>query len=410
MHFFRDNKNRVYLQAYNPQLKRNEKLSREESKHFDAMSDDEIRKALEGRKSIVTVAQWYLNDPVRKHFERWLEHLRVEERLDTATVRQHQTYVERYVFEYFADVVKKKDPNNWPAYSARFYTWMKTEGYKVVAKDPTGKPKLLKNGQPQTVSVPASPSVIRAANVSYRKFFGWMGEEGLVTPVDIKLRAPTFETKHTKLPRTIAPDEVLEWARKCSVPHVRLCGLMGYFLSLRPQETFAAVELDFQSGKPIANLEAVKVMREIGLYDGLAFMVHRQKQNSGDIVEHAKSNSEGWVACFNKDGAKLIVDTVLELDALFVEKKKNRKVDPNKSLVKWNNRKLYEDWKKFGLRNIDLKDLRRASLYFLGLHTGIQPLQLMKHARHANIETTMLYCRRPREVAAPRAGRLKLED
>jgi hypothetical protein len=286
---------------------------------------------------------------------------------------------------------------------------MKNEGYKVVAKDEAGKPKLTKAGQPITVSVPASPYVIRAANVSYRKFYAWLGEENHVTPVKIKLRAPTIEAKHTKLPRTLAPDEVLKWAKKCPVAHVRLCGLLGYFLSLRPQESFAARELDFQFGKVVSDLECGKVMKENGFYDQFAIMVHRQKQNNGEILSHAKSESEGWIACWNKEAAKLIVDAVNELDKLVVSRKKNRKVDPNESLVKWNNRKLYEDWKKFGLRNMDLKDLRRASLYYLGMHTSIQPLQLMKHARHKNIETTMLYCRRPKEAVAARIGRLKIK-
>jgi hypothetical protein len=120
MHFFRDEKNRVYLQSYNPKLKRNEKLSRDESRHLDDLSDEEIEKSLQKKRVIAPAARWYLSDPIRKHFEAWLVYLREEEKLDTATIRQHQTYIERYVFEFFCNVVKKKDPADWPPYSARF--------------------------------------------------------------------------------------------------------------------------------------------------------------------------------------------------------------------------------------------------------------------------------------------------
>ncbi len=67
-------------------------------------------------------------------------------------------------------------------------------------------------------------------------------------------------------------------------------------------------------------------------------------------------------------------------------------------LMKWNNHKLYTDWNKFGIKGVNVKDRRRASFYYLGHYSNLTPLQLMKHARHREVETTMLYCRRPDEI------------
>ncbi len=396
MHFYRDPKNRVYIQVYDADLKRNKRLPRVDTKHYDTMTNEQIEAILARLRPLSPAAQWYLHDPIRKHFERWIDYMEVEEKLDEQTIRQHQTYIERYIFEYFSEVVKKKDPADWPQFSARLYTWAKTEGCKEVVKDADGKPKLTVAGKPVFKSVPAPASVIRVMNISYRKFYNWLGQEGIVPPVELKLRNASKDSKGTKLPRTVMPEEVLEWARNCKVEHVRFTGLMGYFFSLRPQETFAAMEKDFDAGKKIANLEWVISMRALDLYDKLVFNVHQQKQNNGKIIPRAKANSKGWVACFNAEAAKMVVE--------ILDSKKDSEV-----VTKWNNRMLYKEWAAHGIKDIDIKDLRRASLYWLGHYTQIQPLQLMKHARHSNIETTMLYCRRPGEITEPRTGRLKLE-
>ena len=44
-----------------------------------------------------------------------------------------------------------------------------------------------------------------------------------------------------------------------------------------------------------------------------------------------------------------------------------------------------------------MKDLRRASLYWLGHHTQLGLIELKSHARHSKSDTTLLYLRRPNE-------------
>jgi len=115
--------------------------------------------------------------------------------------------------------------------------------------------------------------------------------------------------------------------------------------------------------------------------------ITQQRQQSGKISTPKTKGSRAWVACFNKDAAALIIALT-----------KNR--DPqellfNKYMSIWYG-KL---WAKYGIKDVTLKDLRRASILWLGQSAGMEPLHLMKHARHSSIETTMLYCRQPEEKA-----------
>jgi integrase len=76
------------------------------------------------------------------------------------------------------------------------------------------------------------------------------------------------------------------------------------------------------------------------------------------------------------------------------------------------NRELYKQWTAATsgteVDGITLKDLRRASLYHLGHHTAFsgELTLLMKHARHKEPQTTMLYLRRPDEDGPPKVDEL----
>ena len=163
-----------------------------------------------------------------------------------------------------------------------------------------------------------------------------------------------------------------------------VCGSGWILLQSKAKEVFALRRIDFRAGSVVKSLECVRVMREAKLFDGLVVFIGRQKQSSGEVKESAKSGSSGWVACFNGDAAAEIVAILNGMDREAVA-------------ARWNNAKLYADWRKHGIPGLTVKDLRRASLYWLGHHSRMQPMQLMKHARHRNIQTTMVYCQRPEE-------------
>ena len=57
-----------------------------------------------------------------------------------------------------------------------------------------------------------------------------------------------------------------------------------------------------------------------------------------------------------------------------------------------------------GYPGMTLKDLRRASLYWLGHYSSVDLVALKNHARHRNVETTSLYTRRPLEDVSDLGG------
>jgi hypothetical protein len=131
-------------------------------------------------------------------------------------------------------------------------------------------------------------------------------------------------------------------------------------------------------------------MKEMKLFNRLVVHIREQKTD-GKIGSSAssepKAHSKGWVGCFNEQAAREIVELLTGFGP----------TQPLFSVT--NNRTLYKYWQQDGIQGITLKDLRRASLYWLGHHSNFskEPIKLMKHARHKRIDTTMLYLRRPEE-------------
>src|SRR5690606_34961468 len=118
--------------------------------------------------------------------------------------------------------------------------------------------------------------------------------------------------------------------------------------------------------------ECCRVMKRFEMFDRLAVNVHRQRVQIGTF-EDPKASSKGWVACFNEDAAKLLVETLRHLD----KDKLLFDVLPDASLSRWKN---------YGMEGVSMKDLRRASLYWLGHKTNIELIPLKHHARHARVE------------------------
>lgn len=188
------------------------------------------------------------------------------------------------------------------------------------------------------------------------------------------------------LPGLGEPDEVMEYVAATSDLHLKLTALFGYFSSLRPQEIFALRKGDLIAGSKAEELECCKTMASKGLYSRLAVNVHRQRIKNGKFAP-PKSHSKGHVAIFDERAAKAIVFLLKDV--------KDPLMPLFPHLPDWH-MKL---WVKNGIPKSTTKDLRRASLYYLGHKTALNDLvSLMKHARHKKPETTMLYLRRPGEV------------
>ncbi|RYZ85924.1 MAG: hypothetical protein EOP04_14945 [Proteobacteria bacterium] len=394
MNFTRSKFGKVYVQAYCPIAQRGKFLPRSETRHLDNLSDEEIWAFIREKQAATISYDWGHTSPseavesvlpasVTINFERWLAHL--EERgLDMQTIRQHRSLGGRFVLEYFGKVGKEPDPNRWPEHTGNFYRWLTSAASLRLKLDGNGEIKRDVNGAKLMEPAACSNHQIKLVNICLRKFFRWMVEENLVNSVELRLRPPPSSAKKVQLQSKLSPDQVLAWARECENRTVKFLGLAGYFFSLRPQEVCALRPIDFRTDHAIKGLECVTVMKRAGLYGGLVTYVGRQKQTLGTIKDNAKKGSNGWVSCFSKEAAQEIVN-ILNEEKLSEE------------VAKWNITKLYEDWRMFGPKGFTMKDMRRASLHWLGQNSQLQPLHLMKHARHRNIETTMVYCQRPEE-------------
>ncbi|RZA25437.1 MAG: hypothetical protein EOP10_06870 [Proteobacteria bacterium] len=287
---------------------------------------------------------------------KFLAFLRSEERAE-GTINQYRQMLLEHCLPYFVHREHDlPDPNSWISHA----------------------PKLIDHLKAKHLSA----DIIVRCNVSMRQFWKWLQEEQVVvTTSPLVLRSVKLKQSDTPLKVINSPSEVLQFLERCTDKHIKFIYLMGYFFSLRPQEIFAARRSQFIAGAKAADLECCKVMSKVGLFGRLAFKVDDQRDKKGKLTG-AKSGSKGWVSCFNKDAAELVVELVKELGTeLFFNKHQNDF---------W-----FRHWAKHGPKEVTIKDLRRMSLYHLGHDSDLSPIALKNHARHTKIETTMKYMRRP---------------
>lgn len=190
-------------------------------------------------------------------------------------------------------------------------------------------------------------------------------------------------SKDTPLQFHLTPEDILKFVRTTTNESTKLLALCGYFGSLRPQEAFALKLNAFIVGSKARALEPCSVMGGIGLFDGLAIDVDKQRRATKQEKSAPKKDSKGLVAFFDRTGAELLMPCL-----------KSAKEAHQMALFRFNNQYYYDLWKKEGLPGTTLKDLRRASVYWLGHHSTIKIQQLKEHARHKDIQTTSLYFRR----------------
>lgn len=287
-----------------------------------------------------------------------------------ATVNEHRRFLLGYVIPFFLGH-SLLDPNQWPAKSFEMHDQFVKEGM--------------------------TPYQISKSNTALRHFWRYLGKlRHLTTSYDLNLLSPIQQQNPTPLKSTLTPDQVLAFCYLCSDSELKLMALLGYFFSLRPQEVFALRKSDFVAGSRASALEPCKVMKKYNLFDKLAVNVTEQRRNNGESA-YPKANSKGIVACFNADAARFIVDLLNEApqDGLLF----------SSGLPDW----MYVKWRRGGIERITLKDLRRASLYWLGHYGALDFTALRNHARHTLPETTVLYLRRPEEVFDDEFDQLDLE-
>ncbi|RYZ84313.1 MAG: hypothetical protein EOP04_18255 [Proteobacteria bacterium] len=221
---------------------------------------------------------------------------------------------------------------------------------------------------------------IFAINQSMQVFWQFLIAEDLAEGA-LKLAGGVKENQPTPLQQTYTPDQILNISFERD--DIKLMALIGYFFSLRPQEIFALRPCDFKAGSTATTLECCKVFEKVGLYNRFAVLVNKQKTMANKISP-PKKHSIGHVACFDERAAKQIVRLLKDMPL-------------DQPIFKFGGFWLIELWSKHGIKGTVLKDMRRASSYYLGHYTELSLVSLKNHCRHKSVETTTLYTRRPEE-------------
>lgn len=351
------NKVRIYVYENNKQSR----VPREKYSHLDFQPDEVVEQFIKenfGSKPKTTpTTDHHLNSLIEQFAD-----YELKKGLNPSTVKNRTACLKKHIIPFFLQLTPpSKEPAEWP--------------FRCV--------KLLEHMQSQSLSY---DSIIRS-NVALNSFWNWLQDEGLVDRnINLRLRKPRPPVKETVLKYSLTPQQVISFAENHTSPELAFLALTGYFFSLRTQETLALTRADFRAGTLASQLECSKVMRESNLFDRLA--VNISKQNSKGLKSKTakpKAGSKGWVSCFDAKAAKLIVELIKKLDK-GLETLIPLSVDYNIKL-----------WRKNGIPNITLKDLRRASIYWLGHHTKLGIIELKSHARHNKTDTTALYLRRAEE-------------
>lgn len=332
-------------------------LPRRETEHLDRASDLVVEK---------WVADWQSerqtvfsqNHELTGQVDRYCRFLEFRGRA-RKTIWEHRHSLYEFALPYFLDGENPAtDPNLWAPRSLRLWESMRQQG--------------------------VSENGCRKIATALKGFYDFLIEEGIVYHgIPLPIRIPIRKIQPTPLKFTIRPADVLDFIVNCKDESIALMAAVGFFFSLRTFEIMALRPCDFRAGRSVQALECGKIMNRYKLFDRLAVEISRQRNGDGTFT-NPKSNSFGFVACFNAEAASWIVD---KLNAMPRDQLLFRHL-PDSNISRW---------RKYGLPGLTLKDLRRASLYYLGHYMEMDLIPLKNHARHRFATTTELYLRRPIE-------------
>lgn len=362
------------IYVYSHRDGRNKQLPRTQTKHLDGQSDTNVQYWVDNwertyeASAIQPDSINFSNSNLTQLVNQFIDY-RLTRGIDGSMLTTHKNLLLDYAIPFFLmQTPPLKDPNQWPPVAPKMLNY------------------LIDKGLP--------PNSIRHLNTALRKLWIWLQEEGVVTSMTpkIMLRSPVTVKAPTPLKRVVTPAEVIKFASTklassdddddVQMGRIALC---GYFFSLRTLEVFGLKRSDFWAGSLATNLEASRVFERAGLFNKLAVNIDKQRSKNGALRKPKTAYSVQFVCCFDKEAAALLISSIKDL--------KRDDFIISKWLPEYNIRL----WRRKGIPGATIKDLRRSSLYWLGHNTGLTPVQLKNHARHSDINTTLLYCRRPKD-------------
>lgn len=379
-------KGKTYVFVYTKKDGQQKQVPRDEYKHLDAyLGDpamwhniqqwvDQWTEQFEGKK-VQREAIWSESSHMGRRLREYLDFM-AESEADPRTIEEHEANLRRHGIRYFLSLDPPLiDPQSWPGASWGLQGWLKEEG--------------------------VTASVRSRVNSAVRGFFQFLVNAGEVhngkfLPLkEVKLNK---KAKATPLRRRLTPEDVMSFARSVrrDEPWLAIFALAGYFFHLRPQELFNLSKADFLGGEQVKSFECWERMKRNDCYGGLVMNVQFQRAAKGR-VKPAKTT--GWVACFKKEAAQLLVELL-------------QPCQRDEPLFLKDNRKIYRLWQEQGMAETYIKDLRRASILWLAHNTGFEgrPMDLKNQARHQTLDATYMYLRIPKETITNPNEELRLVD
>lgn len=332
-------------------------LPRAVTKHLDRANDTEIEDWMRWYAAVHAVPVRRVNvdlGSLEKLLDGFLRSLRLRGRYKT-TVNLYEYFL-RLALPLFKD---HPDPNSWYMLGGKLTTYLAEQGL--------------------------TPSQHSRTNQAFKVFYSWLQGQGTVQHRHgLILDKIDLGRQDTPLKYTLTPEDVLAWAVTSDSPELRFVALAGFFFSLRTGEVFGAQKSNFIAGSRASMFEDARTLARCGLYSKLVINIQSCRRPSGEAYKPSKRKKGGIVACFDERAAKAII-TILKVS-------EPGYVIAEKLPDYWAKR-----WAKEGIPGVTIKDLRRASLYWLGHYTSIPFAGLRNHARHTQHDTTLLYTRRPEE-------------
>jgi hypothetical protein len=353
----------VYVYFHDPETGKNKPLPRDETRHLDGATDEQIKAWIQNYAAIhgyrVHNEEHVIGDKWIKLVDNFLTTPEVTGK-NIKTQGDYKRYLTQYVLVYFVNYLGLNDLYQWTYKSGGLAAYLVNER-KV------------------------SGYMVKKCNVALRMFWGYLIDTGeMHQSIDLRLKTVKIPKPDTPLEKVYTPEDIFKMSVKLP-SDLRLMMLCGYFMSIRPQELFALKTTAFSAGVKAVDAECAKVMKSARLYNGLVAYIDEQRTQAGEYTD-PKGGIKAMVACFNKKAAEQIVALIKEL------RKPNQPylyLKPNDHYFKrWDDLKL----------GLTVKDTRRSSLYWLAHNTKLTPVAIKNHARHTKMETTDKYLRRPKGV------------
>ena len=354
----------VYIYVWDKYAKKQIQVPRELTKHLDGMPPEYAKQWLEDweAKNGHTVTRVsrrvsFLKDSINALYAAYKAHRKSMDAVRPKTLKTEQAVFERLVLGYFIGEKALKDPKKWHQETHGFIPWLIEKGH-------------------------GTASVKRAAGCLTRFGEYLVYSKYMTFPYVVKV-PKTRKAKITPLKARIAPETVLSKSGILG-PDLELAALLAYFGALEPSVLWALETDDFLiGGKAIKESKTYEGFARLGIGTNLSIVCRRSVDSSNQVSTLLKTEARyAVVNIWDREAAKRI--------AVLMRGRAGK-------VFKYSRPHMEKHWREQvrPLLGGTPHDMRRASCLYLGRTLRIPPTLLQEHARHAQLDTTMLYCRDP---------------